>query len=52
MSDKQYRSIFVKTETKDKIKIQATKLNFPSMVDYLEKLSNTPLNRLEELRNK
>lgn len=49
MSAKEYRSIFVKTETRNKIKVQAVKLGFPSMIDYLEMIASSPINKLKEV---
>lgn len=39
MSSKEYVSIFVKKETRDRIKQKAIKLGFPSMVAFLEWVS-------------
>lgn len=39
MSDKKYVSIFVKAKTRDRLKVLAIKLGYPSMISFLEEVS-------------
>ena len=52
MANKEYVSIFVLRETRDKLKIKTTQVGYPSMVSLLEALSEKTSGEIRQFLSK